>query len=81
MLGAVADSRGTQIAMAIPLMGFAVAWTFPLYLNLYCRRELDGFRESKVGVIRDSENQLEKKDIEVEEVEDIPDNKNSILRQ
>ena len=71
MLGAVADSQGTQIAMAIPLMGFVLAWTFPLYLNLYCRKELDGFRGSKVGVIQDSERQFEKRGVEVEELEDV----------
>ena len=50
MLGAVADRKGTQIAMCIPLAGFVIAWTFPLYLNIFKAKELDGYRESKVGV-------------------------------
>ena len=83
MLGAVADSRGTQVAMAIPLMGFVIAWTFPLYLNLYCKRELDGFRESKVGAVcvGDPENQLERKEIEVEELETVPKHRESMSKQ
>ena len=50
VLGAVADRRGTQIAMCIPLVGFLIAWSFPIYLNLYKAKELDGYTESKVGV-------------------------------
>ena len=50
MLGAVADVKGTQIAMCIPLAGFIIAWTFPLYLNLFKAKELDGYRDSKIGV-------------------------------
>ncbi|KAI9670726.1 MAG: hypothetical protein M1817_003836 [Caeruleum heppii] len=51
MLGGVADLRdSTRIAMAVPLAGFLVAWTFPLYLNIFERKKLDGFRATKVGM-------------------------------
>ncbi|KAK5019572.1 hypothetical protein LTR39_000287 [Cryomyces antarcticus] len=50
MLGAVADARGTRIAMCIPLVGFLIAWSFPIYLNLFKAKELDGFRQSRVGI-------------------------------
>jgi len=52
MLGAVADARGgdTQTAMVIPLVGFVIAWTFPLYLNLYQAQRLDNYRLSELGI-------------------------------
>lgn len=38
-------------AMVVPLAGFFVSFTFPIYLNTVCARELDGFRETKIGYI------------------------------
>jgi FHS family L-fucose permease-like MFS transporter len=35
----------------VPLCGFFVAFAFPIYLNTLCRRELDGFRETKIGYV------------------------------
>ena len=52
ILGAVADARGgdTKTAMVIPLVGFCIAWTFPLYLNLYQAKRLDGYGQSELGI-------------------------------
>ena len=50
ILGVVADARDTQIGMAVPLAGFIIAWSFPLYLNLYKGKELDGYLKSEVGI-------------------------------
>ena len=50
MLGLAAGARGTQIGMVVPLAGFVVSWSFPLYLNLFKGKELDGYLKSKVGV-------------------------------
>ncbi|CZR63539.1 probable L-fucose permease [Phialocephala subalpina] len=53
VLGAVADALGgnTQHAFFIPLIGFVIAWTFPLYLNLFKAKTLDGWTEKvKVGI-------------------------------
>ena len=61
ILGAVADSRGTRVAMVVPLAGFIVAWSFPIYLNWFKGAELDGYRASKVGISKvknDSESQV-----------------------
>jgi len=61
ILGAVADLRNTRIAMAVPLAGFLIAWSFPIYLNLVKGKELDGYRAAKVGIVNsssDSESQL-----------------------
>jgi MFS transporter, FHS family, L-fucose permease len=49
ILGNVADRTGTRIAMVVPLSFFVVAWSFPIYLNLFKAKELDAYRESKVG--------------------------------
>ena len=50
ILGLVADATDTQIGMAVPLAGFVVAWSFPLYLNLWKGKELDGYLKSEVGI-------------------------------
>lgn len=49
LTGLVADHKGYHIAMCVPLAGFLVAFAFPVYLNTLCARELDGFRETKIG--------------------------------
>ena len=49
LTGLVADHRGYHVAMCVPLVGFFVAFAFPVYLNAVCKRELDGFRETKIG--------------------------------
>lgn len=35
--------------MAVPLAGFLIAFSFPVYLNLFKAKELDAFNESKTG--------------------------------
>jgi MFS transporter, FHS family, L-fucose permease len=47
--GLAADSSSYHTAMAVPLAGFFVAFAFPIYLNTYCRKTLDGFRETRIG--------------------------------
>jgi FHS family L-fucose permease-like MFS transporter len=49
LTGLLADNKGYHIGMAVPLAGFAVAFAYPIYLNTFCRKELDGFRETKIG--------------------------------
>ena len=45
----LADKKDYHTGMAVPLCGFFVAFAYPIYLNTLCRRELDGFRETKIG--------------------------------
>lgn len=45
----IADHQDCHIAMVIPPVGFFIAFAFPIYLNTLCTRELDGFRETKMG--------------------------------
>lgn len=49
LTGLVADHKGYHIAMCVPLVGFFVAFAFPIYLNTLYAKELDGFRETKIG--------------------------------
>jgi len=67
LTGLLADKHGYHIAMVVPLCGFLVSFAFPIYLNTVKARELDGFRETKIGyhderrgtVIGDINDQLE----------------------
>jgi len=49
LTGLLADKKGYHISMSVPLVGFFVAFAFPIYLNMFCVKELDGFRETKIG--------------------------------
>jgi len=51
LTGLAADSMTYHKAMCVPLAGFFVSFVFPIYLNTLCRKELDGFRETKIGYI------------------------------
>ena len=59
-LGTVADAMGgnTQHAFFVPLIGFVIAFTFPVYLNIFKAKSLDSWvKKVKVGI-------EERKDIE-----------------
>ncbi|KAL6711643.1 hypothetical protein ACN47E_004577 [Coniothyrium glycines] len=49
ILGNVADRIGTRHAMCIPLIFFAIAWSYPIYLNVCKGKSLDAYTESHVG--------------------------------
>ena len=51
LTGLAADHSTYHKAMGVPLAGFFVAFAFPIYLNTLCARELDGFRETKIGYV------------------------------
>jgi len=50
ILGNVADKIGTRKAMIVPLAFFIIAWSFPIYLNLFKAKELDAYSDSHVGL-------------------------------
>ncbi|KFY11724.1 hypothetical protein V491_07086 [Pseudogymnoascus sp. VKM F-3775] len=73
VLGTVADAMGgnTQHAFFIPLIGFAIAFTFPVYLNIFKAKSLDGWVEKvKVGIEErmDIEDGISEKDYEKQTV-------------
>ena len=49
LTGLVADHIDYHIAMLVPLIGFVISFLFPVYCNTLARKELDGFRDSKIG--------------------------------
>jgi MFS transporter, FHS family, L-fucose permease len=53
VLGAVADALegNTQHAFFIPLIGFVIAFTFPVYLNVFKAKTLDAWTDKvKIGI-------------------------------
>lgn len=58
-MGAVVTSRSAHVAMAIPMMGYVLAWVFPVYVNLFQRERMDSHRETEVGIVPPSEKELE----------------------
>jgi FHS family L-fucose permease-like MFS transporter len=73
LTGLLADRQGYHIAMAVPLCGFFVAFAYPIYLNLFCVKELDGFRATKIGyhdedgVIGDADYEARRQSVKHEE--------------
>lgn len=49
LTGLLADSKGWNIAMVIPLIFYFVPLAFSVYVNTVAASELDGFRETKIG--------------------------------
>lgn len=49
LTGLLADHKGYHVGMCVPLVGFFIAFVYPIFLNTVYRKELDGFRESKIG--------------------------------
>jgi len=51
LTGLAADKMTYHKAMCVPLVGFFVSFTYPIYLNTVCKKELDGFRDTKIGYV------------------------------
>ncbi|KAF4636727.1 hypothetical protein G7Y89_g1359 [Cudoniella acicularis] len=73
LTGLPADRKDYHVSMAVPLCGFFVAFAYPIYLNVFCRKELDGFRETKIGyvdsdgVVGDPDHELRRASVRHEE--------------
>ncbi|CAG8948821.1 hypothetical protein HYFRA_00001944 [Hymenoscyphus fraxineus] len=74
ILGVVADKLGgnTQVAFFIPLIGFVIAWTFPLYLNVFKAKSLDAWTDKvDVGIkpaakdLERAEDDMVKEDVQI----------------
>jgi MFS transporter, FHS family, L-fucose permease len=73
ILGSVADRGGPRAyrnAMCVPLGGFVVAWAFPIYLNIFCREMLDGFRATKIG-LNDNEGTIKAADVDEKSIRSV----------
>lgn len=64
MMGAVVTDRNAHIAMVVPMMGYILAFIFPLYVNFAQKERMDSHREAAVGIIptlNEKELELERK--------------------
>ncbi|KAL4930978.1 major facilitator superfamily domain-containing protein [Aspergillus undulatus] len=50
MMGAVVDKRNAHIAMAIPMMGYILAFIFPVYVNVFKKDSMDAHRNTAINV-------------------------------
>jgi MFS transporter, FHS family, L-fucose permease len=50
MMGAVVTRRNAHFAMAIPMMGYILAWAFPIYVNFFNHDTMDQRRETDLGI-------------------------------
>ncbi|KAI1847476.1 hypothetical protein JX265_012316 [Neoarthrinium moseri] len=68
MTGAVVDRSGAHMAMTIPMMGYVLAWIYPLYVNVWNRETMDVHRATNLGVtpVGDKALQLEEQVSHVE---------------
>ncbi|KAH8646861.1 L-fucose permease Glucose/galactose transporter [Xylariales sp. PMI_506] len=62
MTGAVIDRTNAHTGMAIPAMGYILAWIYPLYVNVWKRQTMDLHRDTKLGI-----EPAESKDLQLEE--------------
>jgi len=46
------------MAMLIPMMGFILAWVYPLYVNFFNKETMDVHRATDVGIVVPSEKEL-----------------------
>lgn len=59
MCGAVVTYHNAHVAMSIPLMGYVLAFIYPVYVNFFARDMLDSHRATEVGIKPVDEKQLE----------------------
>lgn len=48
--GAVMDASNASIAMVVPLVGYLMAWVYPLYINVWNKELMDSHRTTTVGL-------------------------------
>ncbi len=51
MMGAVVTKRNAHVAMAIPMMGYIMAWLLPLYVNFFNHETMDTHRATELGIV------------------------------
>ncbi|KAF7561972.1 hypothetical protein G7046_g2168 [Stylonectria norvegica] len=59
MTGAINDRHNAHLAMVIPMMGYVLAYIYPVYVNFWNSAALDLRRETQVGVVPVTDKQLE----------------------
>ncbi|KAM0285445.1 hypothetical protein ACHAQH_001392 [Verticillium albo-atrum] len=57
--GAVMDRTNASICMVVPLVGYILAWAYPLYINVWSKEMMDAHRTTEVGVVNVDEKTFE----------------------
>lgn len=68
MTGAIVQFHNAHIAMTIPMMGYILAYIYPVYVNFLAKDMLDNHRATEVGIkpVDEKALQLETHDSRVE---------------
>lgn len=59
MCGAVVTQHNAHVAMAIPMMGYILAWVYPLYVNIWNGDTMDIHRATTVGLETSNDKNIE----------------------
>ncbi|PSR79853.1 glucose galactose transporter [Coniella lustricola] len=57
--GAIVTKHNAHVAMTIPMMGYILAFIYPVYVNFFAKEMLDNHRATEVGIKDTSEKHLE----------------------
>ncbi|KAF3763776.1 MFS general substrate transporter [Cryphonectria parasitica EP155] len=57
--GAIVTYHNAHVAMTIPMMGYILAFIYPVYVNFFAKDMLDNHRATEVGIQHTNEKQLE----------------------
>ena len=65
--GVVVTAHNAHIAMAIPMMGYIMAWVFPIYVNFFNKETMDTRRTTDLNVVPD--HMAKEKEMELEQAD------------
>lgn len=51
--------HNAHVAVAIPMMGYVLAWVFPIYVNFFNKETMDLHRDTDLNVNQPTEKELE----------------------
>ncbi|OJJ61743.1 hypothetical protein ASPSYDRAFT_145428 [Aspergillus sydowii CBS 593.65] len=69
MMGAVVTNKNAHLAMAIPMMGYILAFIFPVYVNIFKKDTMDMHRNTAINVDVPVGKDVELERADVEQVE------------
>lgn len=49
-IGLVVTARSAHVAIAIPMMGYALAYVFPIYVNFFNKETMDSRRDTTLNI-------------------------------
>ncbi|KAK6344373.1 hypothetical protein TWF696_008012 [Orbilia brochopaga] len=67
ILAQVADRKSTQFAMLVPFIGFVLAASFPVYVNLFQKERVDAVAEIQTPARDEEERSIDKYEVQMKE--------------